>query len=137
MSKFSNTYVPMQSLAGAKRMVTGLLARELAKIGVVIMPSMEEKLIELYLTLREANFTNKDIMLVLEGYAMRIGMRIHMAKGEDTGTIIHLAEQVQNNTMSRISVFNEMPIRRTHMSTKGKYVKYHNEKYYLCGGQNE
>ena len=137
MSKFRNSYVPMQSLAGAKRMVTGLLARELAKIGVVIIPSMEEKLIELYLTLREASFTNEEIMLVLEGYAMRIGMRIHRAQGEANGKIIHLAEKVQDNAGARISVFNEMPIRRTHISTKGKYVIYHNEKYYLCGGQNE
>lgn len=66
--------VKMQSTAGAKRMVAGLLAHEMSRHGICMTPAMEEKIMAVYIALRGEGFSNIDMMQVLEGYVMRLQM---------------------------------------------------------------
>lgn len=131
MSNFKCGYVPLQSLKGAKRMVWGMLARELAKGGLQLSDEYNEKLVDLYVTLKEANYGFEDIVHILEGYAMRLEMNIYTAKRVSDGKIIKVYEKRDNSSATKVVVINEVPKRKIYQDRKGSYVNFKSKRYYF------
>lgn len=131
MSNLNCGYVPMQSLKGAKRMVWGMLARELAKGGLQLSDEFNEKLVDLYVTLKEANYSFKEIVIILEGYAMRLEMNIHTAKRISDGKIIKVSEKSDTSSITKVVVINEVPKRKIYQDRRGSYVNFKSERYYF------